>query len=726
MTKLYIVPKEIKEYLVKQAVNNNEFGKRFLTQNNFYDLVFETLDYNQVLELDYPLNRAKDLIRVSRFVNKDVKEDELLSKLYNLGNNKFINMDKEITLVGIDDKFIENNFKISEKISVEKFIKEPTKLTWFKNKEDELRYVFNQIGELLEQGINPGEINIIASNKTYQPVINYLSLVDNIEITTNSKKKLYDTKEFSEFVNTYTTFDKSIKQVEDEVVKKAIEDIRNKYHKLDDKKLLEVIKVEAKNKSVSQDKIINTINVCSINNFNVNNYNFVVGVNNESFPELNDNFILDDERCNLLNINNSVDRINNKEMVQKLLLTIPNTYFSGEVIYNKEGEVDKSLEERFNFNIEVNQETIVSRYKNDIKVNKKKKIKGYNYTASDFEIKDYNYQVENDQVKIDTPNKVKLSYSSLEEYAECPYKYFLSRVLWLKKQQKDFTQRGNIIHFILEQAFKEGELVDKDKLEEYAQGYFKHHEKGSEFKDDFEKELSLKTVRHYYYFLEEFVRIMLSEKYPLDENRYYSEEELNSQGDNYNFSGKIDLAIKHDNDSFSVIDFKNKNKVEVTDKYFEDKLKLQNLWYLYLIKNNLDKFEVKGDFEFETTSQIGIHFPHISSKVIKDIKSGRDISIMERKSGKDSNFSEQKLPATKTKEEDKVRVTKEVMSNELDNYLEKVAIDIKDGKFKIDPIYEKNNLDACQYCKFKDICHVPNNVRRSVKEKNERGEASSN
>ena len=733
MTKLYIVPKEIKEYVVKQATKKNEFSKRFLTQNDFYDLIFDALDYNQVQELDYPLNRAKDLIRVSLFVNKEVKDDELLSQLYNLGNNKFINIDKEIVLVGINDKFIENNFKTT-KIDIKDFIKEPTKLTWFKNKEDELRHVFNQIGELIEKGINPSEINIIVCNKTYQPVINYLSLVDNIELTTNSKKMLYDTSEFSEFVKNYTTFNDSIQKVEDEIVKEAIIDIRNKYFKLNDDMLLEVLKVEAKNKSVSQDKIINTINVCSINNFSVNNYNFVVGVNNKSFPNLNDNFVLDDQRCNILNINNSVDRINNQEKVEKLLLTIPNTYFSGEVIKTKDGDVDKSLEERFNFNIEENLETIVSRYKNDIKVNKKKKIKGYNYNTSEFEIKDYKYQVENEVIKVDIPNQVKLSYSSLEDYGECPYKYFLSRVLWLKQEQKDFTKRGNIIHYILEQCFKEGELVDRIKLEEYAQGYFKYDKKGSEFSDEFEKELSLKTVRHYYYFLEEFVRIMLSEKYPLDKNTYYPEEELSIQGDNYKFSGKIDLAIKQDNDSFSVIDFKNKKEVEVTDRYFNDKLKLQNLWYLYLIRNNLDKFDVDNEFEFETTSQIGIHFPYISSKAFDDIKVN-EISIIEKKSGDDANFCEQKLAPTKvgrtTLSDDEIlsiknRVKEEVISNKLDNYLEEVSKDIKNGKFKIDPIYEKNNLDACKYCKFKDICHVPNNVKRSVKEKDAGSEASNN
>ena len=83
--------------------------------------------------------------------------------------------------------------------------------------------------------------------------------------------------------------------------------------------------------------------------------------------------------------------------------------------------------------------------------------------------------VNSELVKAIVGDKIKVSVSGIEQYAKCPYKYFLDRLLNLKEREEfeiANNDYGNICHYVLSELFKpeslNGEKEDKEGSNEDA------------------------------------------------------------------------------------------------------------------------------------------------------------------------------------------------------------------------------------------------------------------
>lgn len=705
MSKIVIVPKGFKQYLVKDYFNLED---RYLTVEDFYNLVLGDIDNNKIVKLlnfpyNYPYHLAKQYLKLSRFVEQD-DQDELLHLLYTINDNQRMNIDQDIIMVNVNDRFISKHYNVEKRVYQDNNV-----LHLYRNKDEELRDVFNKIGELLEQGVSAQAISIIVCDDTYMPLINYLSLVNNLELSTNYHKTLASNKEINDFITCYNNgFDNALESINNQDVRNAIINIKNKFNQLSDEQFKKVLIKEAQTTSYLKHKIINTIEVSNINNMKVNKYNFVVGVSRETFPDLKDDFILDDQRCQSININDSKVRQENKQLTQQLLLSLENTYVSG-----SNGEVDneeftKWVSKYFS-DYQVIDEVIIGKYINDIKINKKQKQDDYQF--SNVEVGQYQFDV-NENIPIS--KEVDLSYTSLDAYAKCRYRFFLQKIVGLKKYKHDTTTRGKVIHGILEQAFSKREYVDEEKLEQYANECL-----DKEKLEGIDRQLALKIIRHYYYYLDEFITFMLNE-YQSKDVIFHAEKELDYQiDDQFIFKGTVDLIIDDKEEGLSVIDFKNKENVDVSDYYFKDKINIQNFWYLFLIKKHPEEFK---QLLFNETKQIAIRFDYVEAKHKKN-----EFELKTRESaGHDGRFAQSLMGINAQKEVDQIsEETIDKYLEDLELYLETVTKDIANGDFSIKPVYGKKKVagqevDGCSYCQYKDICHVPRNYKKYIEGKDER------
>ena len=139
---------------------------------------------------------------------------------------------------------------------------------------------------------------------------------------------------------------------------------------------------------------------------------------------------------------------------------------------------------------------------------------------------------------------MEFSYSSLNDYFECPFRFYLSRVLNLDSFEETFsTKAGNFAHKVFENMYKSNFDIDKEIMDNLPFYEFKNEEK---------------------YLLERFI-INIKVCYELIKERIedknitktYSEKKLKTTLKNgFIFKGTIDSIVETDNKNIFVIDYK--------------------------------------------------------------------------------------------------------------------------------------------------------------------------
>ena len=708
---LLICPSDIKEKIL--ANNKSLVDISFMTLEEYKKRYYFDYDYHTVKYLmdtyGYTLNNAKEIIESLYFVedknypnnklNDLVKiKKELLDKNLLILDPLFNKHNKDTIVYGYGDIRL-NDAKVLKGTIVDKHYD----IYEFDTIESELEYVYESIFELLENGIDINNIYIVAGNEYENYFKRYNSYFD-FKVNYPSDNILYGTEAAKKFLEDIKL--KGRETIYNELTNKDLVNILNKY--LDLNEAYDFIVEDLKHIKLNK-KYKDVVQVVSNNYlFSDFDYVFYLGFNDKVPAYKKDNEYLDNEMCHLLGIDDTNDknRIIKENLISNLS-NIKNLYLS----YSKNSPFNK-YERQMLFS-DVNYISYTNKYLHSDKSNRNRygelldNLDKYGEHNDDLDSMystydrnnygDYDNSYKNFNVGKET---VELSYSSMQSYYECAFKYYLDNIL--RPDDSDatfFTTIGTIAHNVLQEM-----VLDNTK----------------DFDELWDNQVTFTSAKELYFNkkikeeIREDYNIILKQK----ELSYFDDVECEKNirlqlADKIFFKGKIDKILKC-KDNLCIVDYKTGN-TKIEDKYFEFGLNLQLPSYLYLLQEDPSKI-------------IGFYLQHlVAPKYVydekKDIETQKNedmkltgftssdisrINILEDLDGKSNVVS--KLAITKNGELSK---NSKVISDEdmkdmiklVEDKILEASTSILNNDFSINPKVIDNKNVSCTYCRYKDICY---------------------
>ncbi len=628
----------------------------------------------------------------------------------------------------------------------------------FKTLLDESRYLFNEIKKLLDSGVNIKNIKICNYNDDYYHTFYRLSSFYNIPINFDSEKNILQTaiakKLLQELLNEENkTIDDVMKKLNpDNVFYKRIMNIVNSYkmYHYSPKDLIDVFKMELKNikyESIRYDNGITLTNLYSPN-FNSYDHVFVIGFNQNILPRIFvDNSYLSDDILKAMGLNTSEDltRLDNRIISHNLNLDAKYhlsyklqspfaSYLPSEFIrdngYNEvEGEAMPGINEAED-NI-IYAESLDNYYRFATKDSYYNNTYDISYNSYDNSFNGLN----TDTVSHILPEIIKLSYSTMDIYAECPFQYLISKVLYLDEfEHTQNTLCGTYAHKVLELYYTNKSLDYKDlkalAIDEIIKDKKKEISKGNTTISP-----SLTPKEEFFYSVMDYFIKDTIEFNKLHEEKAHITSVLTEYKENISldnghliFTGSIDKVLmkeKNGKTYVAIVDYKTGNKEPSLD-YIDYGFNMQLPSYAYMVAHDKKKF---NDPEI-----LGLYLERIgpSSKEEYALRGYTNITddLWRELDDLDSGSTSEYIMGLKTNKDGSLRKCNKLISNDEILKLEQIVEEnllsfynsIRNGDFSIAPKFDKggNNI-SCNYCKHKNICRVKNERVDLVKEVEENG-----
>ena len=708
---LLICPRDIKEKILND--NKSLVDISFMTLEEYKKRYYFDYDYHTVKYLmdtyGYTLNNAKEIIESLYFVeDKDYPNNklndlvkikkELLDKNLLILDPLFNKHNKDTIVYGYGDIRLKD-----AKVLKGTIIDKHYDIYEFDTIESELEYVYESIFELLENGIDINNIYIVAGNEYENYFKRYNSYYD-FKVNYPSDNSLYGTEAAKKFLEDIKL--KGRETIYNELTNKDLVNILNKY--LDLNEAYDFIVEDLKHIKLNK-KYRDVVQVVSNNYlFDDADYVFYLGFNDKVPAYKKDNEYLDNEMCHLLGIDDTNDK--NRIIKENLicnLSNIKNLYLS----YSKNSPFNK-YERQMLFS-DVNYITYTNKYLHSDKSNRNRygelldNLDKYGEHDDDLDSMYSTYDrnnygdYDNSYKRFDVNKKeVCLSYSSMQSYYECAFKYYLDNILRLDDSDVTFFNTiGTIAHNVLQEMVLDN-TKDFDVLWDNQVTFTSAKE--SYFNKKIKEEIR-----------EDF-NIILNQK----ELSYFDDVECEKRiklklRDNIFFKGFIDKILKC-KDNLCIVDYKTGN-TKIEDKYFEFGLNLQLPSYLYLLQEDPSKiigfylqhlvapkyvYDEKKDIETQKNEDM-----KLSGFTSNDISR---INILEDLDGKSSVVS--KLAITKNGDLSK---NSKVISDEdmkdmiklVEDKILEASTSILNNDFSINPKVIDNKNASCIYCRYKDICY---------------------
>ncbi len=319
-------------------------------------------------------------------------------------------------------------------------------------------------------------------------------------------------------------------------------------------------------------------------------------------------------------------------------------------------------------------------------------------------------------------NELTLSYSKMNTYYQCAFRYYLDNILKMNTSEDTFEiVVGNIFHRVLSFAFNES----------------------FDFEDSWNKALNESTIpfgpkeNFFLSILKEELKFIIDSinegmEYTSLKNALYEQKIVIPVGNDGNtcFKGFVDKILYGNIDGKDIaviIDYKTGTPELKLDnaKYGLD---MQLPVYAYLINNYepLKNAEIGGfylqkilsnKFTLESKKEaLKLQgYTNNDASVIKYVDSSYENSkiIKSLKTGPNGFYSYSKVLSTEEIDE---------LKNIVKEKIELAAQDIKNAKFDINPKEIDGKNVGCKFCKYKSICYVkPENIVKIKTEKNKDG-----
>lgn len=689
----------------------------------------EDKSYNNE-KLDYLVKIKKELLEKDLLIFDNLFKESLSRYRIVFNNNNYFSK--------LELNMIEELKKYTDVLIIEKDYKKYTpKVYEFNSIFEEIEFVAISILKLVEKGISINDIKLANVSSEYTNILDYVFSLYKLKTTIN-ENYLISNVIAQEFLNTPGSLDKRVKHIKDKYnspVVDQIVNICNKYVLFNNVDvIIEMISDEFRNVSIKKDKYDNEIEIIDYQNYNTENkYVFLLGCNTSvPITYKDEEYISDDIKDNLL-IDSTKDKnkkekdstINNILNIENLVITYSlsspfETFYSSSIISNLNLEVIKNFKYDEIYSKDYSNIILGKELDNYITYNiKSDTLKNYNSSlCTVYNTYDNSFTgIDNKKILDKFKDGFNLSYSSMDNYYKCSFKYYINNVLRLNIYEDTFDAYiGSMFHYVLENGllndYNVSSLVDKymnDSLRNLSK-------KEKIFVNNLipDIEFALNTIK-------DNMKYTKLNNYLFEENI----EVIKNDKVTVTFTGFIDkIMYKKDSDKTVVVlvDYKTGN-TNISLDYLEYGLYMQLPIYLYLSKHSkkLDNIVFGGFYLQKVLPKkytIDINKTNEEKKKESLRLIGYSNSDMDILKEVDNCYDDSKMiSGLKLTKNNTFYHYSKVLSNEqmdkviniVDNKIDNAINNILNGKFAINPkVTDKKNL-GCEYCKFKDICYKTKN-----------------
>lgn len=681
-------------------------------------------------------------------IKNDLKENSLLieDEIF-----KEYLKDKTIYIYNLNlvDKYYERMFKELNLISDVEYYNDETKESTIKplymmpNKDIEIEFIASKIASLLKSGIDINKIKLANVQDDY--VVPLKNIMNDFHIPFEFKYS--DSMLSSNIVIKFdelfkNDIEKCLEELKtcvftphDEEIYKAIIDVVNEYYWANDyESVKEFIMDDISKIKIRSPKYKNAVRTIDFLNDNIKDdeHVFLINFNQQVFPiTKKDEDYLNDELKIRLNISDSIDL--NKKTIKKVhekIGNVKNLYvsysknsISGELYissaYDKSLFKEEIYERDFTNSNAYNLKELIKEKDENRKYGTKtetlNKLTNH-YKEIPYMNYDNTFKGINKNLLMDKLNgKLTLSYSSMNTYYMCSFRYYLDNILKMDTFEDTFEITvGNIFHRVLSFAFN-----DNFDFEKSWEKSLKETEREFTTKEKF----FLKILKPELLFIIENIKEGL-EHTSLKKSLYEQKISIpiGDTGDTI-FKGFVDKIIYGEVNGkliAVIIDYKTGNPELKLDNIIYG-LDMQLPVYAYLIGNyeplkdaliggfylqkilnninstdkKINALKLQGYSNSDTNILRYVDDSYEDSKIIKSLKIGSNGFYAYSKV-----LSTENIEKLKGIVEDKIKEASE---------------GIKNAKFDINPKEINNKMYGCKFCKYKDICFTTQKDAKKLK-----------
>lgn len=674
---------------------------------NFLKEVKEELDTNNLLTYN---NLFKEFLKGKDIVLYNLKYvDNFYKKI-------FKELERDSNITSYND---ENNESIKE-------------LYKANNSEEEVAFICSKITKLIKSGVNINNIKLANVKSDYEFIIRKTFKLFNIPINLPSFETIKSTSlviKFKELYNsdisiTIEKLKEFINTKEENDIFKSLISIVNNYLWVNDFELVkDMVFNEIDNIKTPREKLKNAVEVIEFKKELISDedYVFLIGFNEGVIPVnyKDEDYLSDDEKSKLglstsfeLNenaMNEVKDSIRN---IKHLIVTYPSHNLSSEIYISSSYE--KDLFEEKELNISFNESNAYNKLK---LVSEKDENSKFGTVTDDLlklssHYKDMKYSSFDNKYKLIDKSKIKnffnngltLSYTSMNDYYMCSFRYYLDYILKINKYEDTFEAIvGTIFHKILSMCFESDIDIIRTYESEIEKSNYEFNESEKFFLSILKDELVLviETIKNQLSYTQ------------LIESMYEKEIVIDVDKDlHIRFKGFVDKILYNKFNGktvVAIIDYKTGNpNLNINNSIYG--LEMQLPVYIYLIKNEIKDVKIGGFYLQKILNNITDKEKRLDSLKLQGYTNS-DLDIIDKV---DSSFNDSKvIKSLRTSSKGFYAYSKIINDEEIDilnkvveTKIKEASIDILDSKFDINPKEMNNEVIGCKFCKYKDICFM--------------------
>ncbi len=514
---ILIIPNNIKSKILRyidsldKLINVKIFDFNEIKRHIFFDYDGEALLY-LIDKYNYKYDVSKILIDNMYYVENKQYESEKLSQLCTLKqeledqqllkkDNLFLQnlSSKPVIVYGYDyiDKFQSRILSYFDNVKIiDSNTLDNKNITVYEGNTllDESNFVLSQIAKLIDEGIDINKIKITNIDTNYNHTLTTLSKMYNIPINISKNSSIISTsicKMFLEKLNIASTLTEAVEMWNNEItvnninskIYEKIITICNNYIKYNYpfNVIKEAIIYKLKNTKLPNKNLINCVEVLPFSNtiFLDDEYVFLMSFNQGVCPNIakDEDYISDALKEELdLSLTNEINLLE-KEAVIRKINSIQNLVISYKLKSISEDFYPSNLIKELDMNVEkITLDTIYSKEFSMISLGKMlDELIKYDY--KDNLLDSYYNSVSIPYMKYDNKytgiskeklikklnNKLLLSYSTIDNYYRCAFRYYIASVLKIDKYCETFkTFVGNLFHYILSVSFNDDFDLNKE------------------------------------------------------------------------------------------------------------------------------------------------------------------------------------------------------------------------------------------------------------------------
>lgn len=736
--------KKIDKLINVKVITLSELKRKYYFDYDNKAIYFVSNKYNCIPEIAkiYIENiyYLKDIDNEKINFLKDIKNDLDTNNLLTYNNlfKEFLK-GKEIVLYNLKytDKFYKNIFKELEeysKITIyndedNSIVKELYKAN---NSEEEIAFVCSKITKLIKSGVNINNIKLANVKSDYEFIIRKTFKLFNIPINLPSFETIKSTSlviKFKELYNsdineTIEKLKEFINTKEENDIYKSIISIVNNYLWSNDFLLVkDMVFNDIDNIKTPREKLKNAVEVIEFKKELVTDedYVFLIGYNEGVIPvNYKDEDYLSDsikEKLGLstsfeLNENAMNETKDNIRNIKNLIVTYSSHNLSSEIYISSSYE--KDLFEEKELNISFNESNAYNKLKlvSEKDENSKFGTITDNLLKLSSHYKDMKYNSYDNKYKIIDKTKIKeffkdgltLSYTSINDYYMCSFRYYLNYILKVNKFEDTFEATvGSIFHKILSMCFDHDIDIIRTYETEIENSNYEFNESEKFFLSILKDELVLiiETIKNQLSYTQ-LTNSMYEKKIVIDVDKDLQ----------IRFKGFVDKILYNEFNGktvVAIIDYKTGNpNLNINNTIYG--LEMQLPVYIYLIKNEIKDVKIGGFYLQKILNNTTDKEKRLDSLKLQGYTNS-DLDYIDKV---DSSFNDSKvIKSLRTSSKGFYYYSKmindeeiDTLYNVVDSKIKEASMSILDSKFDINPKEMNNENIGCSFCKYKDICFM--------------------